>query len=228
MAAFRLAAGMGAEAVELDARLTRDQQVVLLHDRAVDRTTDGHGLIGDLGLEQVRRLDAGAKHDPAFRGEPVPTLDQVFEELGAKLLFNIHLSNTETPFDELVDRVVAVVREHGMGQRVLVSSFHPLVLRTLRARWAGLPIGLLLWPPSPALVRYVFRQVTPYEALHPEDALVDTNLVAGEHRAGRTVNVWTVDDPVRIGELVRMGVDGVITNAPDIAREAIRDARHSS
>src|SRR5512143_1091036 len=91
LAAFQLAAEQGADAIELDVDLTRDGHMVIMHDATIDRTTDGHGRVGDLTLEELRRVDAGAWKDAAFQGERVPLLEEVFEAVGQRLLINVEI-----------------------------------------------------------------------------------------------------------------------------------------
>ncbi len=110
LTAFRLAADLGADAVELDARLTADGEVVVLHDKLLDRTTNGSGLVSRRTRQELQTLDAGAKSGPGFAGERIPTLDQVFEAVGSRVLINVELKNYDSAFDRLVATVAARVR----------------------------------------------------------------------------------------------------------------------
>src|SRR5512135_2857797 len=91
LAAFRLAAEQEADAIELDVDLTRDGHVIVMHDATVDRTTDGHGRVADLTLDEIRRIDAGAWKGAAFNGERVPLLEEVFEAVGQRMLINVEI-----------------------------------------------------------------------------------------------------------------------------------------
>ena len=82
MAAFELAVQQQADAIELDAKLSADGQVVVIHDLTVDRTTSGSGKVIDLSLSQLKKLDAGSWFSPSFRGEPIPTLEEIFAKIG--------------------------------------------------------------------------------------------------------------------------------------------------
>jgi glycerophosphoryl diester phosphodiesterase len=90
MAAFELAVQEKADAIELDAKLTADGQVVVIHDQTVDRTTDGRGRVGDMSLAQLRQLDAGSHFARAFQGERIPTLDEVLAALGDKIFTTLN------------------------------------------------------------------------------------------------------------------------------------------
>ncbi|MFN7035566.1 MAG: glycerophosphodiester phosphodiesterase, partial [Bellilinea sp.] len=112
MAAFRLAARQGVEAIELDAKLSADGEVIVIHDAMVDRTTDAKGEVRHFRLRDFQQMDAGSHFSEEFRGEPVPALRQVFEELGRKLYINVELTNYATPRDRLPEKVAELVRQY--------------------------------------------------------------------------------------------------------------------
>ena len=224
LAAFRLAAELGADGVELDARLTADGEVVVLHDKLLDRTTDGTGLVSRRTWPELRALDAGAKFGPQFAGERIPTLDQVFEAVGDRLLLNLELKNYESTFDRLVPAVAARVRAHGLERRVLLSCFSPVSLWTASLIAAEIPRALLLYAGQPRWMQAVFPRITACQAYHPQDAMTDARRLEALRRGGRRVNVWTVNSPGRMHELLANGCDGLITDVPDVARQAVQDA----
>ena len=130
--AFRHALKLGVDGVELDVRLTRDREVVVIHDHRVDRTTDGKGPIGSFTLADARTLDAGSWFDPRFRSAGVPTLDEVFHELPPWFLVNVELKVRGTGVRALVSRVAQIIRRHRRYDSTLVASFNPLALVLLR------------------------------------------------------------------------------------------------
>lgn len=221
--AFRLAADMGADAIELDARLTADGAVVVHHDQTLDRTTTGTGRLAQCTRQELQSLDAGVKFGPAFASEHIPTLDAVFESVGLRVLINIELKSYETAFDRLVPAVVALVRSHGLQRRVLLSCFSPLSLWTAFLLAPEIPRGLLVYAGQPRWMQALFPRITPCEAYHPQDAMADPRTIAVQHARGRRVNVWTVNDAGRMRDLLVQGCDGLITDAPDLARQAVQD-----
>lgn len=223
LAAFQLAAELGAEGIELDAKLTRDGHVVILHDATLDRTTDGHGNLRDFSLAEVRELDAGSRFSQEFAGERIPMLDEVLAELDRKLLINVEMSNYASPRDALPRRVVELVRRHHMERRVLLSSFNPLALRTARSVAPELPLGYLLGPGQPKWMGVLFPLLSPHESYHLHDRLIGQTSVRRAHRAGRKFIPWTVNDPARIRWLFEQEVDAIITDAPDVALEVRQD-----
>ncbi len=128
LAAFRLAVELGADGIELDAKLSADGEVMVIHDQTVDRTTGGHGAVRELSLAQLKQLDGGHFKDVQYTGEPIPTLDEVFTEVGPRTLINVELTNYVSPLDALPDLVADLVIHHGLQDHVFFSSFHPLNL----------------------------------------------------------------------------------------------------
>jgi len=223
LAAFRLAADEGADAVELDARLSADGAVVVHHDATLNRTTNGTGDLSELDLNDLKSLDAGAKFDARFAGEQIPVLDEVFEAIGRQILINVELKNYERVFDPLAEYVVRIIRHHGLERWVLLSSFNPVSLRAVSRLAPEIPRGLLLWQGQKQWTQAVFRAMAVFDACHPHDRMTDREAIAADHAHGRRVNVWTVNDVDRMRELLLLGADGLITDAPRLARQAVQD-----
>ena len=101
LASFELAVTQGAEAIELDAKLTADGQIVVFHDQTVNRTTNGSGKVLELPLAALKELDAGHWFDTSFQGITIPTLEEVFEAVGRKIFINVELTNYASPGDQL-------------------------------------------------------------------------------------------------------------------------------
>jgi glycerophosphoryl diester phosphodiesterase len=222
LAAFRLAVDIGADGIELDAKLTADGEIVIVHDTTLDRTTDGSGPVGGRTLRELRALDAGSSFSTAFAGERIPTLTEVFESLGQRCLINVELTNYASPRDSLPQRVAQLVRDFHLEARVLLSSFNPIALRAARARAPEIPLGLLVGPTQARWTRWAFPILAPHHALHPHESLIRDGTVQRLHRGGRKVVPWTVDRPERIRGLLTQGVDAIITDDPRAALE-VRD-----
>ena len=149
LAAFRLAAAKGADAIELDAKLSADGQVIVFHDERLERTTDGAGRVRDKLVPELRSLDAGRQFSSGFRGERIPLLSEVLELLGDRLLINIELRNYWTPRDDLVRAVCDLVKQHAVERSIMFSSFLGANLRLATRILPGIPCGLVAmrgWP----------------------------------------------------------------------------------
>ena len=219
LAAFRLAPHLGADGIELDVQLSKDGEVVVIHDSTVDKTTDGHGRVEDLTLAELESLDAGSWYAAEFAGERIPTLARVLQELGPRLVFNIELKPATLFGDRLAAEVIRLVEDAALVERVIISSFNPLALWRVRRLSPHISTGLLYAPDSPLHLRRRWLQpLARPAALHPRWDTLDGPGVAAAHRRGLAVRPWTCDDPDGLRRLIGWGVDAIITNVPDRAR----------
>lgn len=229
LAAFSLALQQEADGIELDAKLTADGHVVVIHDQTVDRTTKSSGQVGKMLLADLLGLDAGSFFDIAYKGETIPTLEQVFEAFGQKTFINVELTNYASPFDPLPDKVAALVRRQGMIRRVLFSSFNPFALRRIHKLLPEAPLGLLAlsgWQGAWAR-GWLGKQLVSYQSLHPE--LDDANgmLIARMHADDRKVFVYTVNQASDMFRLLDNEADGIFTDDPPLARRVVHAIRES-
>lgn len=210
LAAFRAALEAGADGIELDVHLSRDGVPVVLHDETLERTTSGRGAVAALPVAALQRLDAGAWFAPRFRGEPLPTLEQVLDWVGGRVRLNIEIKSAAAGA-----AVLELLRAYPRV-RPLLSSFDHSLLERLRQCSPQLPLAFLtesrFW--RRALRRAVDCRA---ESLHPRQDLVSRPLLAACRRAGLAVYPWTVDDTKRMEALRRAGVDGLFTNDPSRA-----------
>ena len=205
--AFRLAREMGAQWVELDARRAADGVVVVHHDAHL---ADGR-ILAEVSSEDL----------PDY----IPNLAEALETC-ADTSVNIEIKNlpNDPDYDEdhlVADAVAGLVQAYLGPERALITSFNIDAVDRIRAVDPSIPCGWLLFEmtdPAGAVRRAVAHEM---QAIHPWDVLVDVNFVNRAHAEGLLVNVWTVDDPQRMVQLIEMGVDGICTNVPDVARRVI-------
>ena len=222
IAAFELAVEMGADAIELDTMLTADGIPVVIHDQSLERTTNESGNVSSMTVAEIKLLDAGSRFEVRFTEEKIPTLEEVFSAVGKEILINVELKNYTSPFDRLPETVVALVMKKGLSDRVLLSSFNPIAL--IKAQRASEEIRrAALIGGGPKIARGIIEAFTDYFALHPEVSLVNQGVVDKHHAAGHQVNVWTVNEESEMMKLLSMGVDGLITDKPDIAKKVIEN-----
>ena len=222
LAAFETALELGADGFELDTQLSLDGRVIVFHDPTVDRITNGHGKLSTISLTEIRELDAGSSFSEKFRGEKIPILDEVFETIGKRAIINIELKNFSTPFDNLAEKVCEVVRRHGMQKNIIFSSFLPWNLKKAARILPEVPRGLItikgrlgLWGRS-----FGFNFGS-YDALHPYLGDVTAQQVQRVHKLKRRVHVWTVNTAEDMHQLFSWGVDGIITDDPQLAMEVL-------
>ena len=218
LAAFELALAQGADGIELDAKLSADGHVVVIHDASVDRTTGARGRVRDLSLAELRTLGAGSFFSEQFSAEKIPMLEEVFEAVGKKTFINVELTNYTTPRDHLVESVCMLVKRFNLQKRVLFSSFFAPNLSKAYGYLPEVPCGLLAfegmlgaWPRS---FGFAFGK---YAALHPNVKDVTAQQVQRVHRLKGRVHVWTVNLEADMRRLFGWGVDAIFTDDPQLA-----------
>ena len=215
LSAFRAALKAGAHGIELDAKRSADGLVVVMHDPTVNRTTDGMGYVHQLKAAELTKLDAGAKFHPDFSGERVPRLEDVFEEIGKKILINIELTNYISFGDGLPEAVAELVRRHNIVEWVFFSSFDPRNLRLIRKHLPAAPCAMLSLPGWKGMAArgWVGMWAGP-DALNPWHQDVSERLVQKENARRRKVITWTVNGIEDLRTQKKLGVDAVITDDP--------------
>jgi len=210
LVAFRRAQELGAHMVELDVQLSRDGEVVVMHDWTLGRTTDGRGRVATRTLAELRLLDAGRWFDTDYAGEHVPTLREVLDAVS--LPVNVELKARGD--DGLEARAFDVVRAAGAEDRVVFSSFHPESLVRLRRRSASATIGVLWSGRRLALALRLAGRVGA-TALHIRKDAAALGEVGAAVAQGLVVRAWTVNDPGEFAHLALAGVSGVFTDFPE-------------
>jgi glycerophosphoryl diester phosphodiesterase len=210
--AFIAAADLGADMCEFDVRMTRDNEVVVIHDATVNRTTDGRGRVAAMSATAVKRLDAGVRFGAKFRGERIPTLAEVAEALRGRCGMDVELKARGREA-----RVCEVLRGCGAIESAIVSSFDWDQLKIVAQQEPGLRLTLL-GEKAPAALLEAAAAMHAF-AIAPRFDLADAALCAEAHRRGLAVYVWTVDDTPAMRRLIAAGVDGIMTNNPQHLRE---------
>lgn len=211
LAAFGLAAELGADGIELDVQFSGDGRLIIIHDSDVARTTNGQGKVSDLTVAELQSFDAG-------QGQKIPTLDELFEMVGPRLLYNIEIKYFDWRDRGVETAVADRIAAYQLENHVLVSSFNPLAVRRARRQLPqSVPVALLR---GTGLLKYGYW-LADGEADHPHYSLVDETYMIWAKKRGYRTNVWTVDDPAEAQRLARLGVHGIITNKPDLIRESL-------
>lgn len=223
LAAFKLAAEQDADAIELDVDLTRDGHVVVMHDATIDRTTDGHGRVADLTLEDIRRVDAGAWKSVEFKGERVPLLEEVFTAVGRDVLIDVEIKGMSLRGNGLEQQVAALIAQHDLADRILVSSFNPFALRRMKQIDPRLACGLIYSPDLSIFLRkaWLAPLIPNLNARHPHHSQITKAVVDRFHAQGQCVYVWTVNQAGVAHAMAQAGVDGLIGDDPALIRETL-------
>jgi len=216
LAAFRRALELDAQMIECDLQITTDDHVVVFHDWTLERTSNGSGVVAELPLEAIRRVDAGAWRAPRFMGERVPTLAETLDAVLPRALLNLELKcrGPRERARALARAAVAAVRERTAFGRVVFSSFDAACLDEVRSASDDARIGVL-WDRPPFEAAWQRARALGAVALHPRASTVTPELVAQARDSGLALYVWTVNAPDEILRLVRAGVDGVMSDHPE-------------
>ncbi len=217
--AFDLAAEQGADGIELDVQISADDQLVVIHDKTVDATTNGTGLVKAQTLGDLQALDAGGWKSDTYAGTMIPTLDDVFEAVGQRLFINVEIKTTTWRKTGIEALVAACIQRHNMSKRVIVSSFNPLALRRYQ-RIDDTMIGLLTAPDIMLFARALAWGL-PYTAYHPHERTVNPSMVQTLKKKGKFINVWTINDVQRARVLRDMGVNTIMTDKPGLLHDGL-------
>lgn len=218
LAAFQLALENQADGIELDVHLSSDGHLIVIHDDDLSRTTNGTGKVGDLPLAEIRAADAG-------NGEKVPTLDEVLTLIQDKMWINIEFKGFAPYSPQLPQKVLERVNAHGLGDKIIYSSFDPRLLIQTRKLQPDAKVGMLLLSGiGGKLVRWLFEPFVHPWSLHPHYSLAQAKFMQRTHRRGQKVLCWTVNQPEEIRRLKQAGVWGIITDDPSLALQIREEA----
>jgi glycerophosphoryl diester phosphodiesterase len=234
LVAFRNAAEMGVDVLEMDVHRTADGALVLIHDATVERTTGGQGRVMDLTLEEIKSLDAGWYWTPddgqtyPFRGQgiSIPTLGEVLTAF-PDLKYNIEIKQVEP---SIAVQLCEELRRHGVARRALVASFHPQAMDEFRSACPETPTSMVEDEIRPFFILNTIFLGSLYDPPGtafqvPEFSgnlrVLTERFVRGAHAAGFYVHPWTIDDPADMQRFIDMGVDGIITDRPDVMLELL-------
>lgn len=215
VSAFRAAVEAGADMCELDVQLSRDGAVVVIHDDTVERTTDGIGEVAELTLEELKRLDAGAKFKGGpFKGAQIPTLDEVFSATSGKCGLNIELKA-----GGLEHQVAQIMQARNALSDSIVSSFDWEYLKKIQQLNFNIRVGLLAEEkPVELMMNAVAMRAY---SINPRWDMVTPDLCKAAHERGLKLYTWTVDADARMRALIESGVDGIMTNYPERLRTVV-------
>lgn len=213
---FLLAAEQGADGVELDVQLTKDGEMVVVHDEQIDRVSDGTGLVKDYTLAELKEFHFN-KTQPEYKDAKIPTLREVYEALKpTKLTINVELKTGIFWYENLEEKVLELTREMGMEDRVIYSSFNHYSIAKILELDPEAKTGILYADVIYDVVNYAKKIGT--GALHPATFHVQmADFLQQYVESDLAVHVWTVNDKAEIERLMKAGVDAVITNYPDVA-----------
>lgn len=208
LSAVKKAVELGVDGIEIDVRLTKDGEAVLLHDASLKRTAGDPGSVWDYTLGELGGFDAGSWFGEGFEGEKIPTLTEVIRAVSGRIVLNIEIKvSREDP--ELAQKVVGIIRREKIRKKCLVTSFDRKTVEAVKTIDSRIKTG------------YIFSRDYPedvfegsWDILSCDWRAVDEKFIARAREKKKEVHVWTVDDPEEMKRQIVFGVDAIITNRP--------------
>jgi glycerophosphoryl diester phosphodiesterase len=220
--AYEAALEAGADALELDVHLSADDQLVVIHDATLERTTDGRGSVREHTLQQLKRLDSGRWFGRSFRGQRIQTLSEVLERFRDRAAFVVDLRAGSDFYPGIEERLVTLLQIYPGGETTLVTSRDYPALRKCRDLDPDLRTGALvgsrLLSPGTLAPRGLLT------ALCVPGALTLAPDVAAIREAGLECYAWGVDDPLDARRFIEWGVAGLVTDRPDLVSPVVARA----
>ncbi|MFH1527142.1 MAG: glycerophosphodiester phosphodiesterase family protein [Bacteroidota bacterium] len=220
--AFKKAMELHANAIELDVRQTKDNQLVVLHDATVNRTTNGRGGIATMTLAEVRKLDAGSWFDPHFKNERIPTFHEVIEILDTATILIIEIKEGNETYPGIEEQVLNLVKTNRLEGQVILKSFDQRVLRRIKEKAPQIRLLYVYVFTIPWLNITVDRGVSAgdlldlnVDYLQPHKIFLSRSFVNRAQERGFKVIVWDVEDEDTMKEMLDLGVNGIETDFPD-------------
>lgn len=218
--AFELAEKQGADGVELDVQLTKDGQIVVIHDETIDRVSDGTGYVKDYTLSQLKEFQFNRLH-PEFHSVKIPTLEEVYQLVSqTSMTVNVELKTGILRYKGIEEKVVELTKKMEMENRVIYSSFHHPSLVKIKKLDKHCQTGLLYSDGWIDVCKYALHHGI--DALHPAIYhMKSKKLINTSKEKQLPLHVWTVDEESYMSYLIKNQIEAIITNKPDIGIKTV-------
>lgn len=211
LSAFKAVANIPIYGVEFDVHLTKDGEMVIIHDERIDRTSNGKGYVKDMTLEELRQYDFGSWFDKKFEGEKIPTLSEVLDIFSnTKHILNIEIKSDIIPYEGLLEKILELVINKGFENRVIISSFDHEVIQKLAHTKPNIDNAALFLRNILNMVEY--QEQIPTKALHVSLAGVFRKPITDALNAGKVVRIFTVNKEEQAEKLKGLNIDGIFTD----------------
>lgn len=225
IAAFQKAAEDGAHAIELDVRLSRDKEIIVIHDSRLERTTNGRGKVSDYNLKDIQNFDNGSWFSSRFSREYIPTLEQVIKLTNKKVGINLEIKSLpKREILPIVEKCIALVQKYRIQKSVLLSSFDHSIVKTIKKIDSSLTTGIIYSPvinfrknPSELAMKYDANAI-----VVSKNYLRD-KMVEDAHKNMLTIYVYKVENVKQLERMINSKVDGVMTSSPKGIRNFLRN-----
>jgi len=228
-AAFSKALETGVDSIEVDVHQSADGKIVIFHDLTLDRTTNGTGLVASKTYKELRQLDAGSWFDPAFAGEKILLFNEFIELVKGKAGIIVEVKYGSQIYPEIENNILTILKSSGMLHDSVVSSSRVTILNTFKTIAPDLRLGKVLTPKE--LWRSLFQYnsfahkqklLEHIKEIHPHWSFVDSHFMNWARLVDLEVFPWTINKERKIRVMIDRGVNGVITDFPDVARRVVK------
>jgi glycerophosphoryl diester phosphodiesterase len=209
---FERALDEGADGVEFDVQMTRDGELVVIHDQNLERVTGKKSLVKDITLKEIKELDVGSHFQDDFAGQEILTLDETLDIVKKCSVINIEIKNGPVIYPKIEEKVISTVEKYGISDRIIISSFNHYTVRKFKELSPKLTCGVLhmagLYQP------WKYAKMVGADAVHPYGLSITPKLVEKCQAEGVMVNVFGVNEERMLKKVIEAGPDMVITDYP--------------
>ncbi len=228
LAAFKKAINLDVDMIEIDVHLSKDSNIIVIHDKTIDRTTDGTGEIKNMTLDEIKKYDAGSWFNESFQDERVPTLDETFNAIKGQTILLIEIKDGDERYPGLEKRVVESIHKHNANTWTVVQSFNKnSILRVKKMDPLIITYYLVssefdgLYSDITEKINANRKIVKQFDGIAAHYSHLDSANVEIMHKAGFEVFTWTVDKPEDMIKIIDINIDGIITNSPGKLKEIL-------
>lgn len=214
IAAFRATAKLPVHGVEFDVHMTKDHELVVIHDETINRTSNGAGFIKDLTLAELKEFDFGSWFSPKFKKETIPTLREVlyvFKDTEHHL--NIELKSDVFPYEGMEQAIIQMLNDYRLEARVVISSFNHEMIRDFKQLASPIETAILFM--EVMIEPHKYAEKVGADAIHAFFPTVLRQMGAEAIASGKKVRVFTVNEEKYADTLKQIGVDAIFTDYPE-------------
>ncbi|MEK4244226.1 glycerophosphodiester phosphodiesterase [Psychrobacillus sp. FSL K6-2684] len=213
IAAFKAAAALPVHGVEFDVHMTKDGELVVIHDEKINRTSNGQGYVKDMTLAQLESYDFGAWFSSKFKGEKIPTLREVlyvFKDTHHHI--NIELKSDVFPYEGMEEKAINMLRDYRLVNRVVISSFNHEMIQSFKEKAPEVETAILFM--EVMVAPHLYAEAVGADALHTFFPTVFRRMGQEAVASGKKVRVFTVNEEAYVDMLMSVGIDAIFTDYP--------------
>lgn len=224
--AFQKAIEAGADGIELDVQMTKDKELVIIHDETINRTCNGKGYVSDYTLKELQEFDASFTFRGQYGSQRIPTLREYLELVSrTQTVTNIELKTGINPYPGIEEKTVRLINEYKLNDRIIFSSFNHYSVKRCLELCPEIPCGFLEESRIIGFCEYAKKHGMTF--VHPEYHMITESFIKEALSNGVRINAWTVNTEEDMNRLIKNDINAVITNHPDICRKILEKQKQS-